>query len=164
MTVSARIVAAVAIAGLVLVGGGYFFLLGPRFHPLSANGAKGFVLFLVGDYVGAAAAYRGHYRAGAGETPRRGPLWQGRLARDTSTAKTPHQAAAASPYPRNAWLTLAEIALLEQRPGEALRLATHVLEQERDQFDALLLSAAAHSYQGVWSQAIDDLQRALRHS
>jgi len=164
MTVSARIVAAVAIAGLVLVGGRYFFLLDPRFHPLSANGAKGFVLYLVGDYVGAAAAYRAHYRAVAGETPGGDPMWKALLAGDISTAKRLAQAAAASPYPRNAWLTLAEIALLEQRPGEALRLATHVLEQERDQFDALLLSAAAHSYQGVWSQAIDDLQRALRHS
>lgn len=163
MTVSSRVVAAVAIAGALLVGVHYFFVLDPRFHPLSANGAKGFVLYLVGDYLGATAAYRAHYQAVARETPGGDPMGKALLAGDISTARRLAQAAAAGPYARDAWLTLAEIALAEQRPAETLRLASHVLEQERDQFDALLLSAVAHSHQGAWSQAIDDLQRALRH-
>ena len=163
MRAATRVVAAVAIAGAVLVGVHYFFVLDPRFYPLSANGAKGFALYLVGDYLGATAAYRAHYQAVAGENPGGDPIWNALLARDISTARRLAQAAANGPYARDAWLTLAEIALWEQRPAEALRLATRVLEQERDQFDAMLLSAAAHSQQGAWSQAIDAVQRALRH-
>jgi len=159
----ARFVAAVAIACLVLVGARYLFVLDPRFHPPSLNGAKGFVLYMAGDYVAATAADRAHYRAVAGEVPGNDPMWNALLAGDVATARRLAQAAADRPYSRDAWLTLAEIALREQRPAEALELAARVLQQERDQFDALLLSAVAHSRQGASSHAIDDLQRALRH-
>ena len=85
------------------------------------------------------------------------------LAGDLSAARKLAQAAADRTYARDAVLTLAEIALWDERPDDALRLAAHVLRHERDQFDALLLSAVAHSRQGAWSQAVDALQGALRH-
>ena len=44
-----RAIAAVAASGAVLLGVPYFLALDPRLHPWSANGAKGFVLYLVGD-------------------------------------------------------------------------------------------------------------------
>jgi len=160
---SKRFLVAVAIAAAALVSLRYLGTLDVRFHPASANGAKGLLRYLVGDYVGAAAAYRAHHQAVARETGDANSMWHALLARDLATAKRLAQAAVGRGYSRDAWLTLAEIALWDDQPAEALRFTTQVLERERDQYDALLLSAAAHSRQRAWSDAIADLGRALRH-
>ena len=165
MSLRARLATAAVVAVVFLVGAHYvFFDLDPRFRPLSVSGAKGLALYLVGDYVGATGAYRAHYRAVSVKISDDYAIWKALLAGDMLTAKRLAGTAADRGYTRDIWLTLAEIALWEGRPDEARRLAGHVLERERDQYDALLLSATARSHQGAWSQAIDDLKRALRHS
>ena len=160
---AARLLALVVLAAVIFGGLAYVLAVDPRLRPPSATGAKGFVLYSLGDYAGATAAYRAHYRALARQSSGRDSLWTAVLAGDVTTARNLAQARIGGRYSRDGWLTLAEIALAEGQPAETLRLAAHVLEQERDQFDALLLSMAAHAQQRAWPQAIQDLNRALRH-
>src|SRR5260370_31919301 len=101
----AGFVAAVDIACPVLVGTRYLFVLDPRFHPPSLNGAKGFVLYMAGDYVSATAAYRAHYRPVAGEVPGNDPMWKPLRAGRVSTRRRLAQAPAHHPYSLPAWLT-----------------------------------------------------------
>jgi len=84
---SKRFLVAVAIAAAALVSLRYLGTLDVRFHPASANGANGLLRYLVGDYVGAAAAYRAHHQAVAREAGDANSMWHALLARDLATAK-----------------------------------------------------------------------------
>ncbi|MFQ5579991.1 MAG: tetratricopeptide repeat protein [Nitrospiria bacterium] len=63
----------------------------------------------------------------------------------------------------NAYLTLGEVALEKEMYDEAQKWFNHVLESERDQFDALLLSSFVQARTGRDGEAVAFINRALRY-
>jgi tetratricopeptide (TPR) repeat protein len=128
-------------------------------------GIKGLGLYLTGDLAGSARAYREHLRKHSSpdefDDPAEAALVHGdpaearRLARER-LAKKPREVAAL--------LTLGQASLAEGAYREALAEFRSVLDVERDQFDALLLSSVSHARLGAYGDAIDSLNRALRHN
>jgi tetratricopeptide (TPR) repeat protein len=136
-----------------------------RFFQPSLWGAKGLVLYFVGDYSGAAEAYRGHlqYVYSQGRTTGDEGL-DAIVQRDYRAAKElSEHAITKDPANVRALLNLAEIALEEHLPEQALPFAEKILITERDQYDALLLSATAYARMGKYNKAVDALSRAIRH-
>ncbi len=74
-----------------------------------------------------------------------------------------HQALQDNPHATEPLLTLGEIALRRGEDARALQWSEQMLEQEIDQFDALLLASIAHARLGQDGEAIRCLNRALRH-
>ena len=136
-----------------------------RFFQASLPGIRALALYAIGDYSGAAKAYRDHLR----EAPRAaGPSgddgWSALLSGDYQSAKAiSKKAVEKNPVDISALLTLADVALHEKAYGEALELSARVLTRERDQYDALLLSSVAHAHSGAYGNAIDSLNQAMRH-
>jgi tetratricopeptide (TPR) repeat protein len=115
--------------------------LDQRFFAFSLDGLQGLARYVVGDYVGAARAYRAHY--------------------GLSTI-----AGADLSHPANdvhGLLTQGEAALARNSLDVAEDRFARVLALERDQYDALLLSAVAKTRRQQYGAAIADLNRALRH-
>ena len=155
--------AAVALLALLLFGSPVD--LDPIFLRSSSAGIEGLARYLVGDYAGAARAYREDLRRAArsGERvvadPALATLIKGDLDGADALAR---REAARDPVALPARLTLAEVALQRGQPEAALT----TLQEERgrpvEQFDALLLAAVAHARSGRPEPAIDLLNRALR--
>lgn len=135
-----------------------------RFFQPSVRGVQGLALYLIGDYKDSAVAYRMHFQELAqhvilSESPAYQALIQGRLnvVKDLS-----QQALERDPNNIDALLNLSELALRDQAHDQALELLAKVLQLEKDQYDALLLSSIAHTSKQAYSTAIQDLTRALR--
>lgn len=148
---------------LIVVIRNQFVQMDSRFLHPSIEGVKGLVLYLAGDYKNAAMAYRQHYQrlaelTGAVGNPGYAALIQGRLEAAKSIS---HLELSKDSHDTNALLTLGEIALAEN-PDRALDFFAKVLDQQTDQYDALLLSAVARTKKGAYVAAIEDLKRALR--
>jgi tetratricopeptide (TPR) repeat protein len=135
-----------------------------RFLHASPSGVRGLALYLVGGYSGAARAYRADLRdAVARDRDRFDPAWAAFVEEELQTAKTiARRRLEAGEAPMSNLLTLGEIALVERDPDLALAHFGQVLRQERDQFDALLLTSVAHVRRGAYDRAIDALTHALR--
>ncbi|MGH9427373.1 MAG: tetratricopeptide repeat protein, partial [Terriglobia bacterium] len=144
---------------------GRFSQMDSRFFQPSVAGAKGLVLYLFGDYDGAAAAYRAHYQdLYRTERMASDPAWEALLNGDLNAAETlAKEELSKNSQSVSALLTLGEIALEQGDPHQALDRFNTVLRLERDQYDALLLSSVAHVQLGDNGAAIDAMNRALRH-
>jgi tetratricopeptide (TPR) repeat protein len=135
---------------------------GVWFQP-SPSGAWALAQYLAGDYVGAARAYRAHYRDAVASgwssgDPALDALLAGDLDRAASAART-------SPSgERGFLLTMADLALERGRPDEALTFLRQALLRAPDDADALLLASLAHARADEPGAAIVDLTHALRQS
>src|SRR5437899_857855 len=160
----ARIVLAVTVALLVLFARHQISQMDGRFFQRSTAGAKGLIFYLLGDYSGAAKAYREHWQEAiqAGWTSG-DAAYDALLRKDYETAKSLSQKALAQePSAIAPLLTLGEIALEQQRFTEAFPFLEQVLKEETDQFEAILLSSIVRARMGGHGEAIDLLNRGLR--
>jgi tetratricopeptide (TPR) repeat protein len=133
---------------------------GVWFQP-SPAGAWALAQYLAGDYVGAARAYRTHYREAVASGWSSGdPALDALLAGDLD-----HAASAARTGPsgeRGFLLTRADIALERGRPDEAMTFLRQALQRAPDDAEALLLASLAHARGDEPGEAIVDLTHALR--
>ena len=131
------------------------------FQP-SWSGVKGLALYAVGDYAGAARAYRQHFREVVLPTASAdGALLAGNpdLAEQIARKNLEETPDAVGPL-----LTLGEVALERSAFEQAIGFFKQALEREPDHVDALLLSSVAHARAGTYGEAIDALNRALRQN
>jgi tetratricopeptide (TPR) repeat protein len=122
-----------------------------RFFRASLPGAEALVRYTVGDYAGAARAYRAHYATGY--EPLLGLRSFPSLADKKSSTK---------PGDVQGLLTEGETALARNDLDAAGEAYARVLALETDQYDALLLTAVIQSRRGRYGEAIQTLNRALR--
>lgn len=137
-----------------------------RFFQPSLSGIKGLILYEVGDLSGAADAYRAHFQdAYRTERTAADPGWDALLRADFDAAEAySKKALEKNPADREALLNLGEIALLRGDPLQTLAFSDRVLQNETDQYDALLLSSVAHARLGNYKTSVDILKRGLRYS
>ncbi len=159
-----RILLAVSLVLIWILARQHIAQMDDRFFRLSLPGIKGLVLYTVGDYSGAAKAYRAHleeeFQAG-GSTGHTG--WDALLRGELGPARHfSQQILEKDPEDLHALLTLGELALMENAPAHALDLFGRVLKKEPEQFDALLLSAIAFARSDDQGRAIHSLNSALR--
>lgn len=159
-----KIVSSIVIVILFVLVQRQFRGMDHRFFQPSVRGVQALALYLIGDYKNSAVAYRRHVQelaqdATLSESPAYQALLQGRfeLVKDLS-----QQTLDKDPNNIDALLNLSELALRDQANDQALELLTKVLQLEKDQYDALLLSSIAHASKQDYSPAIQDLTRALR--
>jgi tetratricopeptide (TPR) repeat protein len=135
----------------------------PRLLPHSHRSLRAFVHYVAGDYAAAARLYRADLAARV--SPKAPPWWAAYLAGDLAAAEQLlRQDLKDARNDVEILLSFAEIALAGRRFKEALDLTTTVLELRRDDYDALLIAAAARARLGAPGDAIDALNRALRHN
>jgi tetratricopeptide (TPR) repeat protein len=163
---SAKVQAAVAI---VLIVVGVLALkqvsqMDGRFFQPSLRGVQGLGLYLVGDYAGAARAYRAHFRERPNELAPGNPALNALIRGDRGEARRlVAKILQGSPDNIGALLTLGQLELEEGANVKALNAFERVLASRTDQYDALLLSSVALAQTGASGKAIDALNRALRH-
>jgi tetratricopeptide (TPR) repeat protein len=136
-----------------------------RFFGTSPFAAWALAHYLVGDYAGAARFYREDLRRAAAAAPAPHPTsWAALVASDLDRAEAQaRMEAQLAPTDPEPLLTLAEVALARGDWSSALAQAGRVLELQRDDYDALLLTTVARARQGAFHPAIDALKRALRY-
>jgi tetratricopeptide (TPR) repeat protein len=132
------------------------------FQP-SPAGAWALVQYLTGDHVGAARAYRTHYRDAVASgwssgDPALDAVLAGDLERAASAARTGPSGE------RGFLLTMGDIALERGRPDEALTYLDQALRRAPDDAEALLLASLAYARADAPAEAIVTLTRALRQS
>ncbi len=124
-----------------------------RFFHASLRGAEGLVRYTLSDYAGAARAYRAHYATGYEPLPGL-----------PSVPSPADRRSAARPRNVQELLTEGEAALTRNDLAAAGEIYARILTAEADQYDALLLTAVLESTRGRYGEAIQALNRALRHS
>lgn len=138
-------------------------LSGWFFQP-SLHGARGLALYLLGDYSGAAKAYRAHFREETEAGRTLGSAVSHDLARgDLQEAKQLSRSILEKdPQKRGNLLRAGEIELEAGDPAQALSLFDAVLQENPKDLDALLLSAYALTSLKDYNRAIDRFKRAFR--
>lgn len=151
---------------LALVVRGQLRGMDGRWFQPSLAGAQGLARYLLGDYSGAARAYRLHFQQLCeGYRAASDSAWHALVCGDLRMARQKAQEELKRDLSStHTLLTLGEVALAEKNFDPALELFHRVLTLERDQFDALLLSSVAYAQVGRYGEAIDALNRGLRHS
>jgi tetratricopeptide (TPR) repeat protein len=134
-----------------------------RFFQPSTSGIKGLVLYLAGDYSGAAKAYRDdiqeQYRT---LRTAEDPAWDALLRKEYQTAKELSRLELAKdPAAIEPLLTLGQTAIDQGEWTKALDYLNRVLQKKPYQYDALLLSSVAYSRSAMYDKATDSLVRAL---
>ena len=147
-----RLAVALAVLALGLLVRYHLAGMDERFFHASLHGAEGLVRYTVGDYAGAARAYRAHYSTGYEPLPGL-----------PSVPSPADKKLSAKPPGVQALLTDGEAALARNDLGTAAEIYTRILALETDQYDALLLTAVIESKRGQHGEAIQALNRALRH-
>ena len=152
------------------------FQMDRRFFQPSLSGIKGLVLYEVGDYSGAARAYRAHFREAnayrlnfqevyqADRVPE-DPAWEAFLQGDLLAAREDSEKALKkNPFAIGPLLNLGEVALEEGALDEALDIFNRILQRQANQPDALLLTSVAYARSGAYGKAINPISRAMRHN
>ena len=134
-----------------------------RFTPRSWAETEGLVRYLAGDYRGAARAYRARLKQIVAERRERiDPAYAALLEGRFADARSHAERQLAAEFSTGAALTLAEVALAGNESDQALASLQRVLEDQPENYDALLLAAVAHARLGHNGDAIDLMIRALR--
>src|SRR5438552_3481251 len=134
----------------------YVLQVSPGLRPLSRHGIEGFLRYAVGDYTGAAAAYREHLRetfatAGLPIDDEEIALLQG----DVEHARTlATRAVEQDPRATRSLLTLAEVALDQERIEDALHWTERALAVAPADIDTLVMAAVAEARAGDGGTAI----------
>jgi len=136
-----------------------------RFFVRSFPASRALAYYVLGDARAAARFYRVDLAQRAATLPPEETwswitMMKGDLDRAVFEANAEAGRAPDDPVPL---LTLAEIALARNDTTRAIELADHVLRLQRDDYDALLVTAVARGRQGQSGPAIDALKRALRY-
>ena len=133
----------------------------------SLRSLQGLALYMLGYYRGAAFAYRAHHRDVYENYPHSSADEQLKLLLQSNykTAQTLAKATLEkAPLDMQSLLTISEVALIENRPDDALAATSRILQHDTDQFDALLLSSFAFARKEHYGKAIHRVNLALRHS
>lgn len=134
-----------------------------RWFEPSLAGVKGFVLYELGQYTGAAAAYRAHLRSTADQWHFGDPAFEALLRGDLDASEElSRRAFVEDPEAHSAALNLAEIALERGETDRALERVTAALTRSPDDVDGWLLSAVINARLGKHDRAVDAFHRALR--
>jgi superkiller protein 3 len=134
-----------------------------RFVPQSWSSVGGLARYLVGDYRGAALAYRAHLKAVAvAQREHIDPVWAAVLEGRWADAESGAEAQLAREWSADALLTLGEVALARNEPKRALETVRRVLQADPEEYDAWLLSAVAHARLRDYPAAVHSMTRALR--
>ena len=136
-----------------------------RLFQLSVDGVRGLVHYKTGRYNDSALAYRADLRKGSWKEWRNDDeaytaLLQGNL---SEAARLSDLRLAKQPDDVEVWLTQGEVALEEGNIRRASYAFDQAVALDDKHFDALLLSAVAHSRSGNIDQAINRLRHALRY-
>jgi tetratricopeptide (TPR) repeat protein len=146
---------------LALAGLNRLSRMDARFFVGSTPGVRAVLHYLAGDFGGAARWYRTSLVGSVDPEPRTSwaALRAGKheLAATLARAELAQEAGARAPR-----LTLAEVALARGETAEALERAAEVLRTHTDDYDALLVSAAARARRHEWNESVDALKLALR--
>jgi tetratricopeptide (TPR) repeat protein len=135
-----------------------------RFFQSSASGAKGLAFYLIGNYEGAADAYREHLRR-LSETEVTHPdatrhaMLRGDYVEATRIALSVLDG---TPDDPEALLALGDVAVSQDRPGDAVERFNRILARNPDDYDALLMASVVHARLRDYSKATRFLNRALR--
>jgi tetratricopeptide (TPR) repeat protein len=157
------VIGIVVIAGILAVD--HVASMDQRFFVRSVPATRALAHYLFGDYRSAAKLYRVDLAQRMGAVPAdeawswttmmRGDLDRAALEARAEAGREPD-----NPAPL---LTLAEVALARGDASTTIELAERVLHSQRDDYDALLLTAVARARQGSTDGALDALKRALRY-
>ncbi|THJ17128.1 MAG: tetratricopeptide repeat protein [Nitrospira sp. CG24E] len=131
----------------------------------STDGVRGLIHYEIGHYNNAALAYRADLRTGGWRKWANGDdaytaLLKGNL---SEAARLTDLQLTEQPANIEAWLTQGEVALEEGNLRRASAAFDQAVALDDKHFDALLLSAVAHSRLGDDNQAIDRFRHALRN-
>lgn len=141
----------------------YVVKMDTRWFAASPAGVKGLLLYQVGDYDGAAVAYRDHLRQLAARWYPEDLAWGALLRGDLETAAAEsHRALGEAPDAVGPALTLSEVDLERGEFVRAKERVAGVLARHPDEVDALLLSAVIYARLGQDDLAIDAFSRVLR--
>ena len=137
-----------------------------RFFQFSGGGIRGLIQYEMGRYRSAALAYRADLRRESWKEWTTGDesytaLLKGNLSEAVQLAEVQ---LARQPDDTEAWLTQGEVALEEGDHHRAVSAFDHVVTLDNRNFDALLLSAIAHSRFGNIDKAINRMRQALRYN
>jgi tetratricopeptide (TPR) repeat protein len=140
--------------------------MGSEFFQDSWAGKQALGLYLLGDYNGAARAYRAHFADLPPLNKRENESGQDAILRgDLKTAKAKaSEALAQNPGNEEALLDLAEVALLEGDARHAREYTEQILRKDADHADALLLASLSAARSQNADRALDTLNRLLRQS
>lgn len=158
------LLAVIAAAGVFIAKQQYDGMDSVLMQP-SLQGSLAVVRYLVGDVNGAARSYRAHFKT-LYDTGWRGDdaTQAALLAGVTQDAKELALAELSKDVESiQAEIALGEVALYEKRFTEALDRANTVLQRKTDEADASVLASLAYARIGKYEQAIDALNRTLRH-
>lgn len=134
-----------------------------RLHPRSWQSTVAFVRYMVGDYGGAARAYRADLRERVAIYREHvDPLFAALLEGRTTDARSRAEAQLSTGFSTDALLTVGELALADGQPQAALFAIQRVLRADRDDYDAWLLASVAHTRLGEYPAAVDAMIHALR--
>lgn len=161
-----RVLFGLVVAITFLYVQGRFTEMDDRLFQPSVNGIQGLFQYQIGRYGPAAAAYRADLRNGGWREWQNGDEAYAALLRGnlSEAARLADLQLTKQPDDVEAWLTQGEIALEEGNIRRASDSFDHVVRLDDKQFDALLLSAVAHSRSGDMNKAIDRLRHALRYN
>ncbi len=161
-----RLLLAIIAAAVYFFTKQHFAQMDPWLFQPSLQGAKALVLYTVGNLNGAATTYRGHFKTAydagrVGYDPTLAALLAGEHAQAKALALS---VLAKQPDDIQAELTLAEVALAERRYSDVWERTKHVLKLQTDQADALMLASLAFAQTQHVDEAIDAMNRTLRHA
>ncbi|MBX3304246.1 MAG: tetratricopeptide repeat protein [Nitrospira sp.] len=141
------------------------FTMDHRLLQPTVDGVRGLIHYQMGQYRKAAAAYRADLRNGGWREWRSGDeAYAALLKGDLSeTTRLIDLKLMKQQDDIEAWLTQGEVALEEGNIHRASDAFDHAVSLDDKHFDALLLSAVAHSRSGDIDRATDRLRHALRH-
>lgn len=161
-----RVLFGLVVAITFLYVQGRFAEMDDRLFQPSVYGIQGLFQYQMGRYGPAAAAYRADLRNGGWREWQNGDdayaaLLRGNL---SEAARLADLQLTKQPDDVEAWLTQGEIALEEGNIRHASDAFDRAAALDDTHFDALLLSAVAHSRSGNMNKAIDRLRHALRYN
>ena len=161
-----RVLLGLLVAGLFLFAEERLRVMDHRFFQPSYQGVLGLAHYQLGHYAQAARAYRADLRTGGWRERDRGDkaysaLLQGDLREAVRLAE---MRIMEQPDDIDAWLTLGEATLEQGNVRRAAGMFDHIVTLDATNYDALLLSAIAHTRSGDRDRATDRLRQALRNN
>jgi tetratricopeptide (TPR) repeat protein len=161
-----RVLLGLLVAILILFAEERLRVMDHRFFQPSYQGVLGLAHYQLGRYAQAARAYRADLRTGGWREWSNGDraysaLLQGHLREAITLAE---MRTMEEPEDTEAWLTQGEATLEEGDVRRAAEIFDHIVARDKTHYDALLLSAVAHSRSGDSDKATDRLRQALRNN
>ena len=161
-----RVLLGLVVASLFLVAEERLRDMDNRFFQPSYQGVVGLSRYQLGHYAQAASAYRADLRNGGWREWMNGDEAYGALLQGNrrEAARLAETKIMEQPNDIQSWLTLGEATLEEGNFVRAAEVFDHAVTLKDTHYDALLLSAVAHTRSGDLNKATDRLRQALRNN